>query len=124
MAGVTVEVKGFKELLSKFDKLPLEKQNKVETAMRIGALKIESDAEARVPVKTGALKIHIQSKVERKKDSISATIGPNAANPTGDIGYSTYVEFGTSKMKAQPYLLPALEENKEQLIRNIKKAIE
>jgi HK97 gp10 family phage protein len=119
MAGVTVEVKGFKELLSKFDKLPLEKQNKVETA-----LKIESDAEARVPVKTGALKIHIQSKVERKKDSISATIGPNAANPTGDIGYSTYVEFGTSKMKAQPYLLPALEENKEQLIRNIKKAIE
>lgn len=34
--------------------------------------------------------------------------------------YSGFLEFGTSKMKARPYLQPALEENKPKVLRRIK----
>lgn len=61
-----------------------------------------------VPVDTGALRDSISKEVEGSKLSVGAT-----------EDYAAYVELGTSKMGARPYLRPAIENN----ISAIKQAI-
>lgn len=56
-------------------------------------------AQQYVPVRTGAL-----------RDSLKVIIGPESKSViigTG-IGYGKYVELGTTKMQARPFLIPAL----------------
>jgi len=48
---------------------------------------------------------------------MSAQIGPH-------MPYAPYVEFGTRKMAAQPFLFPAFEEEKPKFEEGLKKAIE
>ena len=62
------------------------------------ALDIEATAKVNAPVDTGNLESSITSDV----DGLSAEIGPTAE-------YGGYVEYGTSKMHAQPYMGPATE---------------
>jgi HK97 gp10 family phage protein len=61
---------------------------------------IERDAKINAPVDTGNLENSISSDIE----PLSAEIGPTAE-------YGDYVEAGTSKMAAQPYMGPAFEKN-------------
>lgn len=65
-------------------------------------LAIGVDAEALAPVRTGALKLSIHvSEIGRGIWRISAGTGlPD--------GRAVFQELGTSKMRAQPYLRPAL----------------
>jgi HK97 gp10 family phage protein len=64
------------------------------------ALDIEADAKINSPVDTGLLMNSISSDIE----DLSAEIGPST-------DYEEYVEHGTSKMVAQPYMLPAFEKH-------------
>lgn len=62
---------------------------------------IVGEAQLRTPVDTGYLRLSISSE----------TNGVNTVYIGTDVEYSEYVEFGTSWQSAQPYLLPAYEEN-------------
>jgi HK97 gp10 family phage protein len=64
------------------------------------ALDIERDAKIIAPVDTGTLESSITSDI----DGLSAEIGPHT-------DYEAFVEYGTSKMNAQPYMGPAFEKN-------------
>jgi HK97 gp10 family phage protein len=108
------------------DKLDI-KLTKMFTGVSSGALSskttldiaeaVVAKAKEKVPVMTGALKKSIR--VEHGEAG-SATLGSAhvvAGGPgdwgqkTGDgVVYATYVEMGTRKMAAQPYLRPAIEE--------------
>ena len=68
-------------------------------AVRKAASDIEAGAKDRAPVDTGALKNSIQAK---STGELSAEIGPG-------VDYGIYVELGTHKAAAQPYLVPAAE---------------
>jgi HK97 gp10 family phage protein len=68
------------------------------------ANKIASDARARAPVATGFLRSSIQ--VESVKTGKEAQIVVGAE-------YGRFVEYGTYKMSAQPFLNPALEADKQ-----------
>lgn len=75
------------------------------TAVSAGALVIEADAKRRAPVLTGNLRRSIHHEVVLQTESRAvATVGT-------DVEYAGYVEFGTSRMAAQPYLRPAADEN-------------
>jgi len=74
-------------------------------------------AKAVVPVDTGALRrsIRQEPKPRREGDSYEAGIsagGGGVINPrTGrEVDYAGFVEWGTSRAPAQPYLTPALYE--------------
>lgn len=75
----------------------------VEERVGIGvgkvAFDIEAQAKQRAPVRTGYLRSAIQTTVESEK---MATVVAGAS-------YSAYQEFGTYKMSAQPYMVPAIE---------------
>ena len=61
-----------------------------------------------VPVKDGYLKGSLKYKVNLIKDQ--AVVGSR-------IKYAPYVEYGTKKMKARPYLRPALDVNRKRLVK-------
>jgi HK97 gp10 family phage protein len=64
------------------------------------ALDIEAAAKVAAPVDTGFLKNSISTTVE----GLSAEVGPTAS-------YSMYVEYGTSRMRPQPFMGPAFDAN-------------
>lgn len=61
---------------------------------------ISAGAKNRAPVDTGALKGSITTEVQNRGDTIRGEVGPT-------VNYGGFVENGTSRMRAQPYLRPA-----------------
>ena len=76
-------------------------ESKKDILDTIGAF-VEAEAKLRTPVDTGTLRRSINFVVDEGESSV--TIGTN-------VEYSSYVEKGSSKQKAQPFLTPAIEEN-------------
>lgn len=75
-------------------------------ALQTAARQVESAAKAAAPEDTGTLKesIHIVP---------MATAG--SVTITADARYAVFVEFGTSKMAAQPFMFPAAESAQDAL---------
>ena len=69
---------------------------------------IADEARRIVPVDTGALKASITT--ELKEADFSRAI----AVTKPDTLYAGFVEFGTSRMRAQPYMRPAFDTKKEE----------
>ena len=88
------------------DKAIKSVEDAISKALTASALLVEGQAKALCPVDTGNLRNSITHEVEGNE----ARVGTN-------ISYAIYQELGTSKMAAQPFLNPALEQNKG----NIKK---
>jgi len=88
----------------------------VESATRGGltaaALIVEGAAVLKCPVLSGNLRGSITHKVDKDE----ARVGTN-------VEYAPYVEMGTRRMSAQPYLRPALDENKARIEKLIGDAI-
>ena len=59
------------------------------------------------------------------KRSIDLEISPNGLKATVEpkAEYAAYVELGTRKMEAQPYLKPAFEEQKKQFEKDLQKLV-
>jgi len=73
---------------------------------------VKTDAKLRCPVDTGNLRKSITSEV--KQVDRSAEIGTN-------VEYAQYVEYGTKRTRAQPYLRPAGDENRDKIERIFQK---
>ena len=96
-------IKG-KELAEKFKQAGKEIADKIDKALYKAGLLVERSAKQIVPVDTGRLRA-----------SISTRVIPGNAEVGTRVEYARFVEFGTEKQKAQPYLKPALENNREQI---------
>jgi HK97 gp10 family phage protein len=66
------------------------------------AREIEQDAKANAPVQTGYLRESIEAQVEGKSAEVVA-----------GAEYAGFVEFGTYKMPAQPFMSPAIDAHKD-----------
>jgi HK97 gp10 family phage protein len=75
---------------------------KENAALEAIGLFVEGEAKLRCTVDTGNLRGSIDHKIEESEKAVH--IGTN-------VLYAIFVEKSTSKMKAQPYLTPAAEEN-------------
>ena len=114
-------------------------QSVIDKALNRAGLIVENDAKERCPVgKTGQLRNSIEHRVQGANYKTECVVGTN-------LEYAPYVEFGTGiyavngdgrqtpwvyrtadgefyftvGQKPQPYLLPALEENTEQINQEI-----
>ena len=141
-----VEVKGLRELMRALEQLPKEIQGKpTMTALRAAAKPMREDARAKVPQDTGTVLKNIvvaRSKVHNGKNFVWGVVlrvkkmtrrqrqaAAAGGNPlAGDPFYWKFLEFGTSKLPARPFLRPAFEGNKTGAVDIIKnrmaKAIE
>ncbi len=92
------------------------KQARIATnrELDLSSKRIERMAKTKAPVDTGALKNTI----------FSAKAGDLTYKVTAPQHYAIYVEKGTRKMRAQPYLRPALDAERPKLISNLRKIYE
>jgi len=81
---------------SRLSELGTEMVKAMEQAMYESGKHMRDEAKRVVPVRTGRLRDSIQF----RSDTTAAIVGT-------DVPYGKYVELGTSKMAAQPYLQPA-----------------
>ncbi len=95
MAGV--EVRGTGNVLANMAKVLISISKSVENEVEQAAFSVEREAKIICPVDTGRLRASITAD---KKDELHYEVGTN-------VEYAGYVEFGTKKMAAQPYLGPA-----------------
>lgn len=135
---MAIEFEGLDEILDSLDKLADTKQLN-GTMEQVCAL-VERDAKQKAPKDTGALARSIQSKVENNNNSIQGVVFT-------PLEYAPYVEFGTglfaesggrtdvpwaykddktgeliftSGQKPQPYMRPAIDNNREKIVKMIK----
>lgn len=108
--------------------LPLIKgkiQDAITDALIEIGVTVEGEAAKRAPVGTpesthkkgyrgGSLRQSITSQLV---DDNKVAIGTN-------IEYATYVELGTSKMKAKPYLRPALDDKRDEIPKILEKHLQ
>lgn len=117
---IKVDIKGMDELVGKLNKMNQMMSVRVEEQVNETGKAIRKSAKARVPVDPvdgGDLKKTISMK--RSKDKLSATIGPQK----GEWWKGIFIEFGTVNQPAQPFMHPAWEENKNDYLNGMKKAL-
>ena len=81
-------------------------------------------------VRTGHLRASVlfDGKIVKKKDLLKATVGVDTTKASeakikGLVHYAAYVEFGTSKMKARAFLLPAVQMSNDEIMEILNEAI-
>lgn len=85
------------------DKLLKSDEGAVGRDLQRRAIKVEGAAKRLCPVDTGRLRASITHALDRDGEGLLAVVGT-------DVEYAAFVELGTSRTRAQPYLRPALSE--------------
>jgi HK97 gp10 family phage protein len=126
---------GFKELAAALRQLPQRvAKNGLRAAVGAGAAVIRKEARVRAPKDTGEMTKDIQIKRERDTSggdtftarySVFVLTGKKSRlkgkrrDVQRDSYYWRFVEFGTSKMPARPFMRPAYETKKEDAVKAI-----
>ncbi len=109
MSSVTVRDNSAKILDAMRSKLP--------AAVQSGAFLIENEAKLLVPVRTGTLRRSIHTDIEQvDQDRVTARVSPG-------VDYGVYVELGTRRQRAKPYIRPAFEAQKGNAIQEISNSL-
>lgn len=142
---ITVQITGLKELQKALEQLPKEIQGRpLRSAVSAAAKVIVDDVKTRVPVgETGNLKTAVyryrsrrnsatgretffvgirQGKAQYKDTAYNRRKGRVGKNykTAGEAYYWRFLEFGTAKMQAKPFLRPAFEANKSRAVEVMK----
>lgn len=117
---INIELLGEPELQRKLDALDRKVQRKVvRKAIREGAKPVLAAAKAKVPVDTGALKAGLKLRaLKRSRTGFGVYIRtPTRAEldiPDDDESYyPAVVEYGAEFSPPQPYMRPAMDENRD-----------
>lgn len=78
-------------------------QGPVAKTLQKTAIRVVNAAKRLCPVDTGRLRSSITSEIGKDSNGLVARIGT-------DVEYAPYVEFGTKRMHAQPFLRPAADD--------------
>ena len=114
-----IELTGVDEILNKLQQMGANINGLENKALRNAAEPVLKDAKANVPVRTGKLKKGLKVTNVKKKEGVKYILVGVDRGDNSEIFYGKFIEFGTSKMSARPFLQPAYEKNKD----NIQKTI-
>ena len=128
---------GLDSLIKKLDRLGGNAEEAVKKSMQRNILLVKNEAKMLCPVKDGDLRKSISKQTVIRKGKIRGIVYTNS-------DHAAYVEFGTgirgqssnsnaevnvtykqdwSGMEAQPYLYPALKNNKDKVLNEIEKDV-
>ncbi|HCL4447466.1 MULTISPECIES: HK97-gp10 family putative phage morphogenesis protein [Clostridium] len=110
----SMELDGMDNLIRK-----IEDMGKAGTRIENKALKkagelIVEEAKNNVPFRKGKLKEGLKVSGVRKKNGNKFVLAGIQKGDNSKIFYGKFLEFGTSKMKARPFMGPAYESKKEE----------
>ena len=114
--SIGFRVEGLEELERQFDRLADTSKRKVMMkALNAGAAPIKKEAKANAPVDKGVLKSQIRSKQMKYTEKPAVGI-----YVSGKAFYWYFIENGTSKMAAAPFLRPAVDSKHEEAVDRFK----
>lgn len=108
---IRVQIEGVEAALRRLDRLVGEEA--LRAGLSQAAFFVEGQAKVKAPVDTGFLRNSI---AVVSVSSREAVIGVGAE-------YGVYVEMGTRRMRAQPFMRPALENNRDRIAEIIRDAL-
>ena len=119
-------------VFNNFAAISVEMRHTMEQLVRKAALDIEREAKIRAPVDTGFMRNSIYAVTHMSSDygtgtdtpPSGASLLPELPKPKDRLtalvavgaSYGAYVEMGTSRMAAQPYLIPAADVVRPQFV--------
>lgn len=107
--GVTVIVKS-----NRLPEMPAVIHAAVVGEVKKATYDVEAKSKAIAPVKTGLLRRSIHSVFEN--GGLTGLVGPS-------VLYGKFVEFGTRRMGARPYMRPAAEQVLPKFVDDVKRAL-
>ncbi len=121
--GINIDIFGDKELQRKLDALPGLVQSKLlKSSLKYGAEIVKARCEELAPEDEGRLKttFHIEP-ITRKRSGLGFKVftGTREAlgiDPKATGYYPTSQEFGSSRNPAQPYMRPAAEQSRDEIL--------
>lgn len=113
---VIIKLLGLGSLMKKVDAMSEGVERALRSAVFEGCTIVHESATRIVPVRTGNLKGSLSVDVQSQPGAALGRVGTN-------VEYAPYVEFGTDRMDARPYLRPALDENQERIRKKMQEAI-
>jgi len=113
---MSARLDGEKRVNKSLDRHAKQVERQTTEALKSGGMIIKNDAWEKAPYKTGNLRSSLNVEVESSVNEKSVIIGT-------DVSYAPHLEYGTSKMKARPFLRPAFDAKKEEAIKEIKNAL-
>lgn len=130
---VRIRTEGFAELAERLKQLgPRVAKNTLRRAVSSGAAVVRNEARARAPVDTGEMRKDIQQKREKDargefmarysvfvRSGKKSRLSGRARDIQKDSFYWKFIELGTSKYPATPFLAPALDTKKEEALKTI-----
>jgi HK97 gp10 family phage protein len=121
-----VRLEGLYELLAKLQELGNRAARVENQALKAGAEVIQKAASERVP-RSHAHKKHLAdniiiSRVKTKDGVKYVEVGPTKGD-NSEFFYGKFLEWGTSKMAARPFLGPAAAEKRDEVIETMKQVI-
>lgn len=118
---MNIQIEGLDAVTAAVESRAAELIAKAARGIAEGGKIVEGEAKALCPVSTektrpGGPHGELRQSITSQAEGLSCDVGTNKE-------YAMYVEFGTYKMAAQPYLIPALKGKQSDVIRAIKAAM-
>lgn len=114
-----LELEGMEDLLAEVERLGQAGSRIENRALKEAGEVVRETIKQEAPVRTGTLKKSIEvSGVKTKDGSKHVEVGPDK-----DGWYGRFVEFGTVKMKANPFMSRGYETSKEKAMAVIKQEL-
>ncbi|EKS4344848.1 HK97 gp10 family phage protein [Clostridium botulinum] len=110
----SMELNGLDELIRKVQDMGKAGVRVENAALKKAGELIVEEAKNNVPVKTEKLKKGLKVSGVRKKGGNKFVLAGIQKGDNSKIFYGKFLEFGTSRMKAQPFMGPAYESKKEE----------
>lgn len=116
-----IEVEGAEEVVELLQSMEDAAIGILDKAAKAGADIAISDAKRRCPVKTGNLRDSLEFYKEKSSKNTRAGY---QVRPGKKGWYGKFIEFGTSKRPARPFLRPALDNNRNQIEAEVRRTIQ
>ena len=123
MIRLKMNAVGLNNLIKRIDKKRTKINKEIQNVFDDSSKNIYHRARALARVDTGQMRAHIKIRVTNRNNSmISILIYDDVKNRQG-VNYSFFIEHGTIKMRAYPFLFPSLEYERPVLISRLRKAL-
>ena len=111
---ISMTVRGSDQLRRNLQRLGgAERRQAQADGLEAGARVVETHAKLKAPVDTGFLRNSIQVD---SVTAIEAVIAPHT-------DYAEFVEMGTSRMAARPYMRPAIDEHESEILDAVERTV-
>ena len=114
-----VELDGLEDLINAVQRLGNEGRKIENKALKEAGAVMQEAIQNVTLVRTGKLKNSITVSGVRTQDGVKYV----AVGPSKDVYWGKFVEFGTVKMRAKPFMAPGYENGKEQATATIKEEL-